>query len=171
MTQIEAATSAGTAVSRTTIEDFLFQEARLLDNWKLKEWLALFSPDGRYRVAPAGAEDEVDPFQKLFYVDDDHFTLTERVLRLYKPAAHAEQPHSKCRRMVSNVEILASNGAKLVACANYIAFRTKFGQTDMFPGHYLYDLDATDGHIQIDRKTVFLDIGNLYEQAKVSIIL
>lgn len=171
MTQIELAPSAQAAVGRTEVEDFLFQEARLLDNWKLKEWLALFSPDGRYRVAPAGAEDDVDPLQKLFYVDDDHFTLTERVLRLYKPAAHAEQPHSKCRRMVSNVEILASNGTKLVVCANYIAFRTKFGHTDMFPGHYLYDLESRDGCLRMERKTVFLDIGNLYEQAKVSIIL
>lgn len=171
MTQIEITKPAQNMVSRTQVEDFLFEEARLLDNWKLKEWLALFSSEGRYRIAPAGAEDDVDPLKKLFYVDDDHFTLTERVLRLYKPAAHAEQPHSKCRRMVSNVQILNADEAKLVVSANYIAFRTKFGHTDMFPGHYLYDVEVEDGYFRIARKTVYLDIGNLYEQAKVSIIL
>ena len=39
---------------RLTVEDFLYREAALLDDWKLKEWLALFSPSARYEVAPTG---------------------------------------------------------------------------------------------------------------------
>ncbi len=40
---------------RLTVEDFLYREAALLDDWKLKEWLSLFSPNARYEVAPTGA--------------------------------------------------------------------------------------------------------------------
>ena len=39
---------------RLEVEDFLYQEAALLDDWKLKEWLALFAPEARYEVAPTG---------------------------------------------------------------------------------------------------------------------
>ena len=31
---------------RLEVEDFLYREAALLDDWKLKEWLALFAPEG-----------------------------------------------------------------------------------------------------------------------------
>ena len=29
---------------RLEVEDFLYREAALLDDWKLKDWLALFAP-------------------------------------------------------------------------------------------------------------------------------
>ena len=35
--------------TRIEVEDFLFQEADLLDNWKLDEWLAIeraYTPEG-----------------------------------------------------------------------------------------------------------------------------
>ena len=35
-------------VSRAEIEDFLFTEADLLDEWRLPEWLELFTDDVRY---------------------------------------------------------------------------------------------------------------------------
>ncbi|HEX6438276.1 MAG TPA: aromatic-ring-hydroxylating dioxygenase subunit beta, partial [Candidatus Binatia bacterium] len=33
---------------REMVEEFLYQEAALLDAWRLDEWLALFTADGRY---------------------------------------------------------------------------------------------------------------------------
>ena len=37
-------------VSVGEIERFLVDEAALLDEWRLEEWLALFAEDGRYLV-------------------------------------------------------------------------------------------------------------------------
>src|SRR5262249_57022657 len=90
------------SVSRADVEDFLYLEAALLDDWKLTEWLAMFVPGARYLVPPAGSNDDVDPATTLFYVADDFHRLTERVKRLGKKTAHVEFPHSRCRRMVSN---------------------------------------------------------------------
>ncbi|MGE0829317.1 MAG: aromatic-ring-hydroxylating dioxygenase subunit beta [Hyphomonadaceae bacterium] len=171
MTKAAVATRLTLSVSPRALEDFLYTEARLLDRWMLNEWLELFADDGRYQVAPAGVEDDADPEELLFYIDDDRALLSERVSRLYKRTAHAEFPHSKTRHMVSNVQILGGDDARFQAAANYLVFRTKFGETEIFPGHYLYDLRLRDGAIQILKKTCFLDIANLYEQAKVSIIL
>ena len=159
------------SVSRDAVEDFLFTEARLLDRWLLKEWHKTFTEDARYQVAPAGVEDDVDPLTTLFYIDDDYVLLRERIARLYKNNAHAEFPHSKTRHMVTNIQVLGGTDAQFEVAANFIIYRTKFGNTDVYPGHYLYELCLRDGAIMIRRKTVFLDIANLYEQAKVSIML
>jgi p-cumate 2,3-dioxygenase beta subunit len=158
-------------VLRETVEVFLYREARLLDQWQLKEWLELFSPDGRYRVPAAGAEDNADPLTTLFYIDDDHFLLSERIARLYKRNAPAEFPRSKCRRLVSNIELLGGTDADFQVAANFIVYRTKSGRTDVFPGHCLYELSLSEGQIKIQKKTAYLDIEDLNEQAKVSIIL
>jgi p-cumate 2,3-dioxygenase subunit beta len=37
------------------IERFLIDEAALLDEWRLEEWLALFAEDGHYLVPPLDA--------------------------------------------------------------------------------------------------------------------
>ena len=37
-------------LSRSDAEDFLIQEAALLDSWKLMEWADLFTEDGEYLV-------------------------------------------------------------------------------------------------------------------------
>ena len=38
------------AIARTDVEDYLFAEAELLDEWRLPEWLELFTDDAIYYV-------------------------------------------------------------------------------------------------------------------------
>ena len=84
------------------VEQFLFEEAELLDQWRLHEWLDLFAPDGHYEV-PATDRPDGDPTRDLFLIHDDRFLLEQRVNSLLTRAAHAEYPHSATRRMISNV--------------------------------------------------------------------
>ena len=37
-------------ITRSEAEDLLFEEAELLDQWKLDQWLALFTEDAAYLV-------------------------------------------------------------------------------------------------------------------------
>ena len=39
-------------VTRAEVEDFLFHEADLLDNWRLDDWLGLLTDDAEYYVPP-----------------------------------------------------------------------------------------------------------------------
>ncbi len=158
------------SVSRAELEDFLFEEAALLDAWQLNEWLALFVEGGSYFVPPAGADDDADPATMLFYVSDDYHRLCERVKRLNKRTAHAEFPRSRCRRMVSNVRILSGNDDDFNATSNFVTWRSKMGRTDTFFGHHRYDLTKVDGAIRINSKTTFLDADDIRDQGKVSII-
>ena len=51
MPEASSAGNHGSAPAlRETVEEFLYREAALLDAWRLDEWLALFTADGRYLV-------------------------------------------------------------------------------------------------------------------------
>ena len=57
-------------LSRSDAEDFLIQEAALLDSWKLMEWADLFTEDGEYLV-PATDDPEGKAGKSLFLIYDD----------------------------------------------------------------------------------------------------
>src|SRR5262245_2810862 len=158
-------------VTRPQLEDLLYQEAALLDAWKLTEWFKLFAPGARYLVPPAGSEDDVDPATTLFYVADDYHRLSERVKRLGKKTAHVEFPHSRCRRLVTNVRLLGGTNDDFRATSNFVTYRSKRNVTETYLGHHLYHLCVRGGEILILEKRSFLDTDDIYAQGKVSIIL
>ena len=163
---------AGTlSVTRLDVEDFLYLEASLLDQWRLGEWLELFVEGASYWVPPAGSADDVDPATTLFYVADDWFRLTERVKRLGKKTAHVEFPKSRCRHMVSNVRILSGDDQAFSATSNFVTYRTKGGRTETYLGHHNYTLCVIDGQVRIRHKVSFLDTDDINDQGKVSIII
>ena len=97
------------AASRAEVEDFLFREADLLDNWKLDEWLGLMTEDAAYYVPPNDKPDADHRFT-LFIIADDIVRLRERVIRLKDPNCHAEYPPSRTRRLITNVRIAGTDG-------------------------------------------------------------
>ena len=111
-------------LQRLAVEDFLYREAALLDDWKLKEWLELFSPTARYEVAPTGEPDagSMSSAESLFLVADDRERLEQRIVRLRKPQAHAEYPHSRVRHLYSNVRIVGDEGDRLEVNSNFVTF-------------------------------------------------
>lgn len=156
--------------SRSELEEFLYHEAALLDAWQLDQWLTLFADGARYLIPPAGVEDDADPATTLFYVADDYHRLCERVKRLKKRTAHAEFPHSRCRRMISNVRLLGGTDARFEVTSNYVTWRSKMGRTDTFFGHHVYVMSRTAAGLRILQKTTFIDADDIREQGKISII-
>jgi len=53
---------------RAEIEDFLYLEAAYLDDWKLNEWLGLFTQDASYLVPSANLGRDTQPDAALFYI-------------------------------------------------------------------------------------------------------
>ena len=157
-------------VARAEVEDFLYAEAALLDEWRLDEWFALFAPGAVYEVPTAGAPDDDNPAKALFYIADDYVRLRERVARLGKREAHAEFPRSRLRRIVSNVRILSASAGHLSVACNLVCYRAKNGKVDTYFGHSLYGLDVSAQPWRITAKRVMLDMDLLYP-GKVSILL
>jgi len=158
--------------TRPRIEDFLYHEAALLDDWKLEEWLALFTADARYEVPATDLPRDASPETNLFYIADDAYRLNERVKRLQKKTAHSEFPRSKTRHLVSNVRVLESDASGCRIAAAFITYRTKGGHTDTYIGSSDYRLVAVDGgQLRIRHKRCVLDLDSLRPHGRVSILL
>ena len=89
--------------STPALADFVYREARLLDENRLDEWLGLFTDDAVYWV-PAGGE-APDPTRHVSFVYDDRQRLGLRVERLQGSHAYAQDPPSRICRVVTNVEL------------------------------------------------------------------
>jgi p-cumate 2,3-dioxygenase subunit beta len=160
-----------TKLSRSEAEDFLFHEAALLDEWQMDDWLGLFAEGATYEVPPANAMDGVTSDNSLFYIADDYERLGYRVARLNDKGAHAEYPHSRCVRMISNVRILSQSAAGCEVSSVFTTFRSKADVTDTYFGRHLHVLRQVDGTLKIVSKRTMLDMSSLRPQGRVSIIV
>lgn len=157
--------------SRSDYEDFLYEEAAMLDEWRLDEWYALFTKDAIYEVPTAGASDDADSAERLFYVADDYARLGHRIKRLNSDDAHSEWPRSICSRQITNVRILGSVGNSVEIGCTFVTRRSKNQITDVYFGHARHILRDTGDALKIASKRVFLDMNALRPQGRVSIIL
>jgi 3-phenylpropionate/cinnamic acid dioxygenase small subunit len=90
-------------------EQFLYQEARLLDTQRYEEWLALFTDDATYWVPLEQGQN--DPYETSSIIHDDRTLLELRVKQLRHPRAHARQPLARTVHQVTNVvELGKANG-------------------------------------------------------------
>ena len=121
--------------SRRDVEDFLYYEAALLDDWRLREWVACFDPEGSYVVPaldcdPALAFDG-DPTTMLCLVADDMHLIVARVDRLENVRAHAEHPRTRVRHLVANVRPEWTDEDRLEVLSN-LAVHFSHHETDGF---------------------------------------
>ena len=158
-------------LTRAELEDFLFEEAELLDSWQLETWRQLFTPECSYIVPNLALPGDTPTAGVLHLIVDDGHHLTERVKRLGKKTAHAEYPRSRGRRMVSNVRIVQCSQTELHATANFITYRTSHQMTDIYFGQHRYVFVIHDGQLRIRDKRTVLDIGSLRPQGRLSIIV
>ncbi|MDR7254205.1 p-cumate 2,3-dioxygenase beta subunit [Nocardioides sp. BE266] len=167
---IAADVPADTRLS-SEIEHYLYREADLLDDWRLPEWLELFLPEGQYLVPSTDLPDG-DPGRDLFLVQDDRFLLEQRIGSLMKRSAHAEYPHSRTRRMISNVRAYLDEEGHVVVRANFAVFRMRSGAFDTYVGQYRHVLARDDeGGLRFLVRRSVLDLDTLRPHGKVSIIL
>jgi len=158
------------AISRQTIEDFLYEEAALLDEWRLDAWLDLLTEDATYEV-PATDTPDGDPKTTLSLIADDITRIRSRVHQLLGKSAWAETPHSRTRRLVSNVRIREVTEENIYVTANFVVYRMRFEQIDTYVGRYEYTLVQRGGALKIRERKAVLDLEALRPQGKVSIIL
>jgi p-cumate 2,3-dioxygenase subunit beta len=155
---------------RAKVEDFLYAEAALLDEWRLDEWLALLTPDARYEVPNTDRPDGT-PDTTLMLISDTRAMIDSRVKRLNSRKAHREFPWSRTRRIIGNVRVLDELPDEVSVVANFAVYRTRSGRTYCYPGQYRYRLVPDRDSFRIAFRRAELDLENLDEHGTVSIIL
>ncbi len=158
-------------VTRTEVEDFLYAEAALLDAWDLEAWLALLADDARYQV-PSNEQRGGNPAETLFLIADDIHRIRARVARLQDRAAHAEQPRSRTRRLITNVRLVGQDAGEVAVEANFAVHHFRRGERlREYVGQYRYRLRVTAGGLLIAGREVLLDAHELGSLGSVSFIL
>ncbi|CAM5245900.1 p-cumate dioxygenase OS=Streptomyces alboniger OX=132473 GN=CP975_33970 PE=3 SV=1 [Streptomyces alboniger] len=154
-----------------SVERYLYEEAELLDTWRLHEWLELFAPHGQYQV-PSTDKPDGDPARDLFLIQDDRFLLEQRVNSLLTRAAHAEYPHSRTRHLITNVRVTDATDGRLTVTANFAVYRVRSGTVDTYVGQYRHILlQDEDGSFRYELRKSVLDLDALHPHGKVSVIL
>jgi p-cumate 2,3-dioxygenase beta subunit len=169
---IELDLSAGSdrVVDRNEVEEFFYDEAALLDDWKLDEWLTGFVP-GATMLVPTTDAGGLGPGAAGYFVADDWDLLGARVKRLKSRKAHAENPHSRTTRLVSNVRIIGREGSTLHVGANFVIHRYRDGGSFHYVGRYEHELLVTNEGLKFTLRRATLTNEAMEPGARLSFIL
>ena len=126
------------------VEQFLYREARLLDERRFHEWLELLTDDVRYWMAGRTnryprrskaiaildpdryVEDDLTQEGELAILEETKQTLSQRVARLDTGMAWAEDPPSRSRHLITNIEVESADAANEVKVyANVLVYRSR----------------------------------------------
>jgi p-cumate 2,3-dioxygenase beta subunit len=179
MTSVDERSARGeldlASVPRPEVEDFLYREAQLLDDWDLDTWLTLWAPGQTRYVVPCNDDPDGDPATDLVLIDDDELRMRLRVERLNSRKAHREYPHSQTSHQVTNVRLGPPEGtgaeAELPVTAAFTVWRFRHGKATYYVGRYRYRLVAVGGELRIRAKRSVLAMTELRPAGDLAILL
>ena len=142
------------AVDRQQVEQFIYHEADLMDEHRYDEWLALWTDDALYWVPSGG--DDIDPKREISLIYDDRVRLQVRITRLKSGFAHAQEPKSRMRRVVSNIVTKEAENGDIVVFSNFLLIELRRGKQDTFAGRTIHRLRPDNGSFRLASKKVLL---------------
>ncbi len=120
----------------------LHLEARLLDEGRFEDWLALFAAECLFWI-PGSAGG--DPKREIAVAFDDRHQLEGRIYRLRTGYAWSQVPQSRTSRIVSNVEAFRGDSdAVCMVRSTFLITEFRNGETRLFSGWNVHRL-ARDG--------------------------
>jgi 3-phenylpropionate/cinnamic acid dioxygenase small subunit len=150
---------------------FYIREAWLLDERKFDDWLALFTDDLLYfmprrkNVLRRELHREVTPLGDLAILEEDKRYLEMRVARLATGMAWAEDPPSRTRHLIGNLEAKPSDNGDVEARTAFLVYRSHL-ETDsqLLSGSREDVLRQVDGGWKVARRTIVLDANVLLDK-------
>ena len=140
------------------VEQFLFLEARLADEGDYDGWEALWTDDGVYWIPANG--DDIDPATQMSILFDNRSRIALRIRQLKSDKRHAQNPRSRLRRLLANIEVLdpgpAEAGGDVAVGANFLIYESRQRGTTIWGGRAEYRLRRTDGGWRMAHKKVML---------------
>ena len=128
------------------VEQFLYQQADLLDSKKWQEYIDLFAADGVYWVPADPAHTTWDGMPAIFAEDKN--LMTVRMKRVLHPDAWSQRPAWGTNHIVSNVSIdkVGKNG-DVQARSRFHMMELRRDDVRHFAGSYSHHLKKTkDGY-------------------------
>ena len=136
------------------VQQFLYEEALLLDNKKFDDWLSLFSADATYWV-PATPEQD-DPLYSASIIYEDVPLLRMRITRMSHPHAYSLQPQTQTSHSVSNVIIQPADDNSLQVSTKLTLACQQAEKSTVYSAQCSYDLNVKDAGFEIAHKRIDL---------------
>jgi len=136
------------------ISQFLFREARYADDHRYEEWEALWADDGVYWIPANG--DDIDPERQMSIIYDNRSRIGLRVRQLMTGKRHTQEPQSRLRRVVGNIEVLKVEGGELHVACNTMIFESALRGDILWASKNEFVLRRHGDDFKIGRKKVAL---------------
>jgi 3-phenylpropionate/cinnamic acid dioxygenase small subunit len=153
------------------LNQFYAREAWLLDERRFKEWLDLFTDDVLYfmprrkNVLRREQHRELTQPGDLAILEEDKRYLEMRVARLETGMAWAEDPPSRTRHLVGNLEAKPLDNGEVEARTAFLVYRSHL-ETDhqLLSGCRTDRLRRVAGNWKVARRTIVLDANVLLDK-------
>jgi benzoate/toluate 1,2-dioxygenase beta subunit len=142
------------------VEQFLYREARYLDDREFEKWLECYAPDVDFWM-PAWDDDDTlttDPQREVSLIwYGNRGGLEDRVFRIRTDRSSATSiPEPRTGHNITNVEITGQRGDEYDVRFNWFTLYYRYQAIDTYFGTSYYTLDASGPQPLIKRKKVVL---------------
>jgi 3-phenylpropionate/cinnamic acid dioxygenase small subunit len=140
--------------------DFIYAEARILDEQRFDEWLELFTSDAHYWMPLTPGQ--TDPILQGSIMYEDLLLLKVRVERLSGPHTYSQQPRSRSHHLLARPEVEKGHAWHQPEKGQYTvrtAFHyveTRIDDQRLYAGWATHELTTQDGALRIRQKRVDL---------------
>lgn len=156
---------------RAEVEEFLYDEAELLDQRRFDEWLGLLADDIVYfvpmrRNVAVGTHDERELTREgtdMSWFEDDKWTLAKRVEQLATGVHWAEEPSSRTTHVVTGVQVIeatpsVAEAAEVTVRCRFVVYQNRVEYEEyFFVGRRTDTLRRVGERWQLARREVTLD--------------
>ena len=142
-------------IEQRAIERFLYHEARLMDNHRYDDWLALWAEDGQVTYWVPCNGDDIDPKVNVSIIYDTRTQLRNRITRLRETLWLREQA-PRLSRVVSNIEVEEETAAEVTVSSNFILAQLHRHNQYLWAGTSIHKLVFTGESFRIRSKKVLL---------------
>ena len=137
------------------LEQFLFHEARLLDQRRMADWLALWTADGMYWIPQKHGQQS--PYDHISLAWEDAMMREVRMRRLTNPRNWSQQPVTHSTRLVGNVSAAGRDAAgSLVVHSTFQMTEWRKGDARQWAGSLTHKLEEAGDGWRIRMKRVDL---------------
>ncbi|MBF0640636.1 benzoate 1,2-dioxygenase small subunit [Pseudomonas protegens] len=146
-------------ISYDVVRDFLYREARYLDDKEWDSWLELYAPDATFWMPSWDDSDQLteDPQREISLIwYGNRSGLEDRVFRIKTERSSASIPDTRTSHNLSNIELLEQGDGQCKLRFNWHTLSFRYKTVDSYFGCSFYTLDLRGENPLILAKKVIL---------------
>ncbi|MCI5038451.1 MAG: aromatic-ring-hydroxylating dioxygenase subunit beta [Donghicola eburneus] len=144
------------SIFRDDIIDFIYDEARMLDEGRFSEWLDLWLPEGHYWM-PLDYK-QTDPLNMTSLLYEDDFMRRLRVERLNGERTFSQKPKSRCSHVIQRpfIDKFDAEAGEFETNTSMHYVETRLDEQFLLAITATHELRLVDGKLRIANKRVDL---------------